>query len=154
MGVAQPGWCRSDDPRDAARQRGHHGRAGRRRRPEGSTLNDDLDGASAVPVNPEPLPIGERAPRRLAPATIGGFCYLAILVGTLAGVVVAATTDWRLGIRIISGVLGAAAVLRLALPEKDAGMLAIRHRFLDVAILLAIGITLFALAQTIPNQPV
>ncbi len=75
-------------------------------------------------------------------------------MGTLAGVVVAATTDWRLGIRIISGVLGAAAVLRLALPEKDAGMLAIRHRFLDVAILLAIGITLFALAQTIPNQPV
>lgn len=100
------------------------------------------------------MPVVERAPRRYAPATIGGFCYLAILGGTLAGVVVAATSDWRLGITIISGVLGFAAVMRLALPEKDAGMLAIRHRFLDVAILLAIGITLFLLAQTIPDQPV
>lgn len=113
-----------------------------------------MEGAAAVPVAPEPLPIDERAPRRYAPATIGGFCYIAILAMTLAGVVVAATSDWRTGMRIISGVLGFAAVLRLALPEKDAGMLAVRHRFLDVAILLALGITLFVLAQTIPDQPV
>ncbi|MCX6401775.1 MAG: DUF3017 domain-containing protein [Propionibacteriales bacterium] len=77
-----------------------------------------------------------------------------MLVMTLVGLVVAANSDWRVGIQIIAGVLGSAALLRLALPEKDAGMLAVRHRFLDVAILLLIGGTLFVLALTIPDQPV
>lgn len=73
---------------------------------------------------------------------------------TFVGLVVAATSDWRLGIRILSGVLGFAALLRLALPEKDAGMLAVRHRLLDVTLLVAIATALFALAATIPDQPV
>lgn len=77
-----------------------------------------------------------------------------ILGVVLAGLVVVAAADWRVGIRIVAGALGAAALLRLALPEKDAGMLAVRHRLLDVAILLAVGITLFVLSVTIPDQPV
>ncbi|MCR1784364.1 DUF3017 domain-containing protein [Nocardioides carbamazepini] len=68
------------------------------------------------------------------------------------GLVVAAASDWRLGLRIISGGLAVAGGLRLVLPEKDAGMLAVRHRLLDVGILVAVGAVLLVLAATIPEQ--
>ncbi|MBM7519007.1 DUF3017 domain-containing protein [Nocardioides nitrophenolicus] len=68
------------------------------------------------------------------------------------GLVVAGASDWRVGLRIMSGGLAAAALLRLGLPEKDAGMLAVRHRLLDVGILLAVAIGLVLLAGSIPEQ--
>ncbi len=92
-------------------------------------------------------------PRRY-PSTIGGAFYIAVLVAVGAGLVVAAVSDWRVGIRVLSAALGAAAALRLVLPERDAGMLAVRHRLLDVGILLGVGVALFLLAATIPEQPV
>lgn len=52
----------------------------------------------------------------------------------------------------MSAGLVAAAVLRLGLPEKDAGMLAVRHRFLDVGILVAVAVGLVLLAGSIPEQ--
>ncbi|MDN5746793.1 MAG: DUF3017 domain-containing protein [Nocardioidaceae bacterium] len=70
-----------------------------------------------------------------------------------AGLVIVAAADWRVGIRIVAGALGAAGLLRLLVPEKDAGMLAVRHRLLDVAIVVAAGVTLFVLSVTIPDQP-
>ncbi|WP_275890117.1 DUF3017 domain-containing protein [Nocardioides faecalis] len=73
---------------------------------------------------------------------------------TLVGIVVAGLSDWRAGVRIVSAALGIAAVLRLALPEKDAGMLAVRHRLFDVCTLLLFGVSLFVLAGAIPDQPV
>lgn len=79
--------------------------------------------------------------------------YVLILLVTLTGVVLAAASDWRLGVRIIAIALGAAGLVRLALPEKDAGMLAVRHRLLDVGLLLGVGLALFVLASTIPDQP-
>ena len=76
-----------------------------------------------------------------------------VLVVMIVGVVLAAVSDWRLGVRTIAVALGAAGVARLALPEKDAGMLAVRHRFVDVGILLAAGLAIFVLASSIPDQP-
>ena len=76
------------------------------------------------------------------------------MLGVGAGLVAVALTEWRLGLRIISGALGTAAVLRLSLPEKDAGMLAVRHRLLDVGILVGVAIALVFLAGSIPEQPV
>ncbi|WGY03212.1 MULTISPECIES: DUF3017 domain-containing protein [unclassified Nocardioides] len=137
MGLAQPGRGRPDDARDAAGQRGLDGReAGGER--EGSTLNDE------APELPE-------EPRRY-PSTIGGACYIAVLVVVGAGLVVAAVSDWRVGLRIMSGGLLTAAALRLGLPEKDAGMLAVRHRFLDVGILVTVAVVLILLAGSIPEQ--
>lgn len=91
-------------------------------------------------------------PRRY-PSTIGGGFYLAILLTTIAGVVVAGVSDWRTGVRLIAGALTAAAVLRLVLRDRDAGMLAVRHRVLDVGILVVIAGALFVLAASIPDQP-
>jgi len=75
-----------------------------------------------------------------------------VLVVVGIGLVVAAASDWRVGLRIMSGGLTAAALLRLGLPAKDAGMLAVRHRLLDVGILLAVAIGLVLLAGSIPEQ--
>ncbi|MDQ6522572.1 DUF3017 domain-containing protein [Nocardioides sp. LHD-245] len=75
-----------------------------------------------------------------------------MLVAVGVGLVVAAASDWRLGLRIVSGGLAVAGGLRLVLPEKDAGMLAVRHRFLDVGILVAVAVVLLLLAGTIPEQ--
>ncbi|WP_186449650.1 MULTISPECIES: DUF3017 domain-containing protein [unclassified Nocardioides] len=93
------------------------------------------------------------APRRY-PSTIGGALYIVVVALTIVGVVVAAASDWRTGIRIVAGALTAAAAGRLVLPDRDAGMLAVRHRVLDVAILVVIAGALFVLAASIPDQPV
>jgi Protein of unknown function (DUF3017) len=61
--------------------------------------------------------------------------------------------DWRLGIRCLAGGLCFAALLRLVLPARDAGMLAVRHRLFDAVLLGGVGAALFFLAATIPNQP-
>ncbi len=72
----------------------------------------------------------------------------------LAGLIVTGVSDWRLGLRLVSGGLALAAVLRLVLPDRDAGMLAVRHRVLDVALLVVLAVALFVLVATIPDQPV
>ncbi|MBM0124663.1 DUF3017 domain-containing protein [Pimelobacter simplex] len=143
MGLAQPGRRGPDDPRHAAGQRRLDGRAAGGER-EGSALSDQTP---AQPELPEPL----EEPRRY-PSTIGGACYIAVLAVVGSGLALAAVSDWRLGLRIMSGGLVAAAVLRLGLPEKDAGMLAVRHRFLDVGILVAVAVGLVLLAGSIPEQ--
>ncbi|WP_408896568.1 DUF3017 domain-containing protein [Nocardioides sp. R1-1] len=96
-------------------------------------------------MDPEPEP-------RRYPSTIGGACYIAVLVVVGVGLVVAAASDWRVGLRIMSGGLAGAGALRLVLPERDAGMLAVRHRLLDVGILVGVAVVLFLLAGTIPEQ--
>ncbi len=53
----------------------------------------------------------------------------------------------------MSGALAAAAALRLVLPERDAGMLAVRPRMVDVIMVGAIAVALFVLAENIPDQP-
>ncbi len=61
--------------------------------------------------------------------------------------------DWRLGIRVVAGALAAASGLRLVLPQRDAGMLAVRPRVVDVILVGAIALALFVLAANIPDQP-
>lgn len=90
---------------------------------------------------------------RRYPSTIGGAFYLLVLgVGT-AGIAIVWGGDWRLGVRCLAGGLCAAALLRLVLPRRDAGMLAVRHRLVDTLLLGGVGAALFFLATTIPDQP-
>lgn len=93
----------------------------------------------------------ERPPRRY-PSTIGGALYLLAMAGVLVGVFLA-RDDWRLGVRWMAGSLLFAAACRLLLPSRQAGMLAVRHRAMDVAMLVGTGAILIFLAGSIPNQP-
>ena len=90
---------------------------------------------------------------RRYPSTIGGAFYLLILGVGAGGIAIAWHGDWRLGIRCLAGGLCFAALLRLVLPARDAGMLAVRNRFFDVILLGGLGAAIFFLASTIPNQP-
>jgi len=55
-----------------------------------------------------------------------------------------------------SGVIGLAfclaAALRLTLPARQAGLLVVRSRGIDAAVLLTLGFGLVALANTIPTS--
>ena len=105
-----------------------------------------------VPDVPEPVedPVEEE---RRYPSTIGGAFYLAILGVCAAGIAVVAGGDWRLGVRVLAVGLMVGAGLRLVLPVRDAGMLAVRHRLIDVTVLAALGGLIYFLASSIPDQP-
>jgi cation transport ATPase len=91
--------------------------------------------------------------RRRRPSTIGGAVYLVVLAAAGVGLSIVARGNWRLGVKWIAASLMVAAVVRLALPAGEAGMLAVRRRFLDVALLAAVGVGLWFLSVNIPNQP-
>lgn len=95
----------------------------------------------------------EEPQERRYPSTIGGAFYLLILVTSAIGFGIVVTGNWRLGVRWLAASLLAASALRLVLPERDAGMLAVRHRFVDCTLLAAVGGALFWLATSIPDQP-
>ena len=76
---------------------------------------------------------------------------LAVLGVAAVGLVLAAAVDWQLGCFVIGIALLVGAGLRLALPPRSAGWLAVRTRGLDAALLLVLGFAVMALANTIPR---
>jgi len=107
---------------------------------------------SVPPVSAEPPPEDPDEPRRY-PSTIGGAFYLLVLGVVAVSMVVVALDEWRTGIRLMGGALIFAAAVRLVLRRRDAGMLAVRHKVLDAAILVVLGGSLIFLAGSIPDQP-
>lgn len=87
------------------------------------------------------------------PSTLGGIIYLAVLAAALIGVGVAASGAWRSGVSWLGLSLLVAAGARLALSEDDAGMLQVRRKGVDAAMLVILGGALLVLAATIPDQP-
>ncbi|MEP7739482.1 DUF3017 domain-containing protein [Nocardioides sp. 31GB23] len=127
-------------------------------------MNDPAAGAEPPepPVDPdeEHVPsvdeiadeIAEEEGRRY-PSTLGGLLYLGVLAAGAVGIALAVLGDWRVGVSVLAGAMVAAATMRLVLPARDAGMLAVRHRLVDVLLLGGVGGLLLFLARTIPNQP-
>jgi hypothetical protein len=76
---------------------------------------------------------------------------LAVLAVAGLGLLLAAVVDWQLGAFVFGVALLAAAGLRLTLPTRTAGWLAVRTRGLDAAMLLALGFAVVVLANTIPR---
>ena len=107
---------------------------------------------SVPPVSAEPPPADPDEPRRY-PSTIGGAFYLLVLGVVAVAMVIVALDEWRTGVRLMGGALIFAAAVRLVLPRRDAGMLAVRHKVLDAAVLLVLGGSLIFLAGSIPDQP-
>lgn len=90
---------------------------------------------------------------RWFPARVGGIFYLVIVMGVIVGLGIVVSGAWRNGVRLIAASLIAAAALRLVLPEPQAGMLAVRNRWLDAGFMAALGAAIGFLASSIPNQP-
>jgi len=75
----------------------------------------------------------------------------AVLTVAATGLALAALLDWQLGAVVLGLALLLAAGLRLTLPVRQAGWLAVRTRGLDAAVLLALGFGLVLLATSIPE---
>lgn len=107
---------------------------------------------------PQPQPDAEAeppphsiAPRR--PRTIGGAVFLLVLAATVGGVLVVAFADWQAGLSLSGGALVAGAAARLVLPDRQAGMLGVRRKVVDVTTLAVLGAGLVTLAALIPPRP-
>ena len=57
---------------------------------------------------------------------------------------------WRLGAGLVGLGLCLGAGLRLTLPARQAGLLVVRSRGVDAAVLLVLGLAVVALANAIP----
>jgi hypothetical protein len=75
---------------------------------------------------------------------------LAVLVVVGIGLVTLTFEHWRTGIVIIGLALMGAAVLRLLLPVRRVGFLAVRSRPVDVVLLASTGLALTVIVLTIP----
>jgi hypothetical protein len=75
---------------------------------------------------------------------------LAVFAVGLLGVVAAAQHHWRKGLYIVGAALLLGAVLRLVLPARRVGSLAVRGKVVDVAMLLVLGAAVAFLAGTVP----
>jgi hypothetical protein len=80
------------------------------------------------------------------------FLYAVVLTGVAVGLAIIRQGVHLLpsGTLVLGGVLLLAALARLTLPEERAGLLAVRRRALDVAILAVLGIGLLVAGFVVP----
>ena len=76
---------------------------------------------------------------------------LAVLAVAALGLLLVAVLDWQVGAFVFGLALLVGAGLRLALPPRAAGWLAVRTRGIDAAVLLGLGFAVVLLANTIPR---
>jgi uncharacterized YccA/Bax inhibitor family protein len=76
---------------------------------------------------------------------------LGVLAVVAAGLAVGALHRWRAGALIVAAALLAACVLRLMLPTRRSGLLVVRSKRIDVAVLAVLGTALLALAWSVPE---
>jgi hypothetical protein len=75
---------------------------------------------------------------------------LAVLAVVAVGLLVVTLDHWRRGIVIVGLALIGGAVLRLLLPVRRVGFLAVRSRPVDVVLLAGTGLALTVIVLTIP----
>jgi len=83
----------------------------------------------------------------------GTWLYVGVLVALGSGLAVVAVGPWRVGIGICGGSMLLAAAGRLLIPDAKAGLLRVRRRGSDAALMMLVGVALVALALVIPPQP-
>ena len=76
---------------------------------------------------------------------------LAVLLAVGVGLVMVAFEHWRRGLVVIGLALVGAALLRLLLPVRRVGFLAVRSRPVDVVLLAGTGLALTVIALAIPD---
>jgi hypothetical protein len=76
---------------------------------------------------------------------------LAVLVAVAVGLAMVALEHWRRGLLVLGLALVGAAVLRLVLPERRVGFLAVRSRPVDVVLMAGTGIAVAVLSVVVPG---
>ena len=75
---------------------------------------------------------------------------LAVLVTVGVGLLLVTFEHWRRGLIVVGVALVGGAALRLLLPVRRVGFLAVRSRTIDVLLLAGTGVTLAIVALAIP----
>lgn len=75
---------------------------------------------------------------------------LLVLAAVAAGLALVVLERWRVGLYVVGLALLLAAGLRSSLPERAAGLLAVRGRTLDAVTLLVLGTGVLLLANSVP----
>ncbi|MCC9310521.1 DUF3017 domain-containing protein [Kitasatospora sp. RB6PN24] len=109
-----------------------------RRRPSATTGTLPPEGSRAALDRGHPLPI-RQWPVTLVTAVVG------------AGLLITWAADFRYGLLVVGAGFVLGAGLRLLVPEV--GLLAVRSRFTDVAVLLFFGLVILLLALMAPQNP-
>ncbi|HJX42762.1 MAG TPA: DUF3017 domain-containing protein [Geodermatophilus sp.] len=76
---------------------------------------------------------------------------LAVLVAVAVGLGMVAVEHWRRGLLVVGLALVGAAVLRLVLPVRRAGFLAVRSRPVDVVLMAGTGVAVALLSVVVPG---
>lgn len=92
---------------------------------------------------------GERPPKTFVQQVLGQWPLASVLLGVLAGLIVVATSHWRTGSTLIGLSITMGGLFRL-LPNRRVGLLAVRNKAVDTAVLLVIGIGITVLAWAVP----
>jgi Protein of unknown function (DUF3017) len=76
-----------------------------------------------------------------------------VVIGVVAGLAISflGESTWRLGCLLIGASLGVGAVERIVLPSRDAGLLQVRTKAFDVAVLAVGAVAIIALAIVVPE---
>jgi hypothetical protein len=75
--------------------------------------------------------------------------WLLLLAGVAAAVVAVAAGQLRAGGYLLAGTLGGTAVLRVVLPTKVAGAIAVRSKLTDIVLLSGAAVAAAVLAATV-----
>lgn len=103
----------------------------------------------------EPVPSERRLSRQEPNAALSlrQWPLLVVVVGVVVGLAVAwlGEATWRLGCLLIGGSLLVGAVERIVLPDREAGLLQVRGKGFDVAVLALTGVAVLVLAVVVPG---
>jgi uncharacterized membrane protein len=89
-----------------------------------------------------------------AARTSGQWPIVVVVLGAIAGLVIAMVGDdsWRLGAVVIGASVGFGALERMVLPNRQAGLLQVRGKAFDVAVLALTGAAIIVLALAVPPR--
>lgn len=77
---------------------------------------------------------------------------IVVLLVLLIGLLIVTYLDrWRVGSFVMGVALCFGAIFRLSLPPRQAGLLVVRSKAIDAAVLLVLGFALAILGNTIPT---
>ena len=76
---------------------------------------------------------------------------LLVILGVVAGLVLAWLGHWRIGSVGIGASFVAAALLRALLPRRMVGLLRVRARWFDVTVNAALGVAIIGIALSVPS---
>ena len=108
------------------------------------------------PARPARRPPSQRPPLYLRRPLLAGFLrqwpLLVVIVAVGVGLLLVAADRWRSGLVVMGLALVLAGLLRLLLPVRRIGFLAVRSRPIDVALTTGVGVAVVVIALATPTS--